>query len=424
MLTPAENDRLTRVGPGTPAGNLLRRYWHPVAGLAEMEARWTMRVRILGEDLVLFKNRKGEFGLIGESCPHRRASMAYGIPTDDGIRCPYHGWKFDGTGRCLEQPNEPEGSTFKDKVSLPGYPVQELGGLLWAYLGPLPAPLIPLYDGFVEPGTMRHCGRAVLNCNWLQPMENSVDPIHTEWLHGKLYEFLREEAGQPVKVAISKRHAKIAFDEFPWGIIKRRLLVGQSEDVSDWKDGHPAVFPNILAVGSGGGDLWKQYVFQIRVPMDDEHVMHYWYHAYVPPAGADVPAHLLERVPMYDVPIRDASGEYMLEYVHVQDIMAWETQGGRNDRSSEALGTTDTGLIAFRKLLAREIDKVERGEDPIATIRDPKAHVRIDLPLEKNKAHFTDGFESMLKRHMSSFSPIAPDLLRVFTQKPKEKVTT
>ncbi len=359
MLTVEENQSShPRSVPRTAGGNLLRRYWHPVAGVAEMQDRWTMRVRILGEDLVVFKTRKGEFGLIGEACPHRRASLAYGIPTDDGIRCPYHGWKFDGTGACLEQPNEPEGSTFKEKVSLPGYPVQALGGLLWAYMGPLPAPLIPLYDGFVAPGTIRHCGRAVLDCSWVQAMENSVDPIHTEWLHGKLYQFIREEAGNPVQVAIAKKHAKIAFDEFPWGIIKRRLLVGQSEESSDWKDGHPVVFPNILAVGSGGG-LWQQYVFQIRVPMDDQHTMHWWYHAYVPPAGAEVPQPLLDRVPIYEPPIKDAQGEYMLEFIHVQDIMAWETQGLVADRSREALSTSDIGVIAYRKMLQREIEKVE-----------------------------------------------------------------
>ena len=107
MLSEQENELLTRVGPGTPMGKLQRRYWHPVAGVDEMRDRWTKRVRLLGEDLVLFKDRTGKFGLIGEFCPHRRASLAYGIPTDDGIRCPYHGWKFDGAGRCLEQPNEP-----------------------------------------------------------------------------------------------------------------------------------------------------------------------------------------------------------------------------------------------------------------------------------------------------------------------------
>src|ERR1700691_2627827 len=107
-------------------GALMRRYWWPFVATAEMEDRWTKRVRLLGEDLVLFKDRSGTFGLIGEFCPHRRASLAYGIPTDDGIRCPYHGWKFDGTGSCLEQPNEPEGSSFKDKVNIGGYAVGEV----------------------------------------------------------------------------------------------------------------------------------------------------------------------------------------------------------------------------------------------------------------------------------------------------------
>ena len=141
MLTEQENNELTRVGPGTRMGELMRRYWHPIAAVSEMDTRWTKRVRLLGEDLVLYKDRQGRFGLIGEQCPHRRASLAYGIPTNEGIRCPYHGWMFDGTGRCLEQPNEPEGSAFKDKVRTAGYPVQELGGLVFAYLGPLPAPV-------------------------------------------------------------------------------------------------------------------------------------------------------------------------------------------------------------------------------------------------------------------------------------------
>jgi 5,5'-dehydrodivanillate O-demethylase len=419
MLTAEENAQLTRVGSGTPMGELLRRYWQPLGAASEMTDRWTKRVRLLGEDLVLYRDRSGTFGLIGEFCPHRRASLAYGIPENDGIRCPYHGWKFDGAGACLEQPNEPDGSTFKDKTKLAGYPVRELGGLLWAYLGPLPAPEIPRYDGFVVPGAIRMVGSAVINCNWLQIMENSVDPVHTEWLHGKLYEFI-EEKNSGVKVAISKHHVKIAFDEFERGIIKRRLLEGQSENVSDWKDGHPVVFPTILAVGSGGG-LWKQYVFQLRVPMDDEHTLHLWYHAYIPPEGATVPQHLLDDVAFYDVPIRDARGEYMLQYIHVQDIMAWETQGPIADRTRESLGWSDSGITLFRKMLRRELKKVANGEDPMNVVRDPAHNAIIELPLEKFKEHFSDGFESLLRRHMASFSPIANDLIAVFTQQPKEQ---
>ena len=166
-----------------------------------------------------------------------------------------------------EQPNEPAGSNFKEKIATAAYPVEALGGLLWAYLGPLPAPLVPRYDAFVDETAIRHIGQAVLPCSWLQAMENSVDPVHAEWLHGAFHEFQKEAEG--LKVAFTRKHAKIAFDEFPYGIIKRRLLEGQSEDASDWTDGHPLVFPNLLAVGSGGG-LWHQYAIQIRVPIDDE----------------------------------------------------------------------------------------------------------------------------------------------------------
>jgi len=421
MLTVEENEQLTRVGPGTPMGNLMRRYWQPLAAVSEMQDRWTKRVKLLGEDLVLFKDRQGRFGLIAEFCPHRRASLAYGIPQEDGIRCPYHGWKFDHAGSCIEQPNEPEGSSFKDKIKTAGYPVQELGGLLWAYLGPLPAPLLPRYDGFVAKGAIRMVGSAVVNCNWLQIMENSVDPVHTEWLHGKLYEFVEEKNG--VKVAISKHHVKIGFDEFEHGIIKRRLLEGQSEDVSDWKDGHPVVFPNILAVGSGGG-LWTQYVFQLRVPMDDTHTMHLWYHAYIPPEGAVVPQKLLDEIAYYDVPIKDANGEYMLNFIHVQDIMAWETQGPIADRSRESIAWSDQGVTMYRKMLRREMKKAAEGQDPMNIIRDPAKNDVIELPLEKFKEHFADGFESLLRRHMASFSPIAEDIIKVFAQKPKEQRET
>jgi 5,5'-dehydrodivanillate O-demethylase len=413
LLTASENELLTRVGPDTRMGALLRRYWHPIAGAAEMADRWTMRVRLLGEDLVLYKDRAGAYGLIGELCPHRRASLAYGIPTAEGIRCPYHGWMFDATGACIQQPNEPEGSVFKDKVRTSGYPVAELGGMLWAYLGPAPAPLVPPLDGLVDTRpAIRQVAKAIVNCNWLQIMENSLDPVHAEWLHGVLYEFLMERAG--VKTPIAKHHLKIAFDEFPFGLIKRRLLEGQREDASDWTTGHPVFFPLTLAVGSAGG-LWQQYAFQIRVPIDDEHTYHYWYHSYVPAPDVTVPAHLLARVPTYEVPARDERGEYLLEYFHAQDVMAWETQGAIADRTVEALGASDRGVTLFRRQLLRELEKSERGEDPMNVFRDDWRGRRIDLPQEVGREHWTMGFERHHRLHVSNFSPQRDDIIRVFT---------
>ncbi len=412
MLSAEDNDLLTRVGLGSRMGNLLRRYWQPVAGTAEMQVRDTMKVRIFGENLVLFKDKSGKLGLIAESCPHRAASLAYGIPTEDGIRCPYHGWRFNGEGRCLEQPNESDTHALKGTIVTKAYPVQELAGLVFAYLGPEPAPLLPRFDGFVNPRAIRHIGKRVIPCNWLQIMENSVDPVHTEWLHGAFYEY--RQKGK-VKVAISKHHAKIAFDEFPFGIVKRRLMENQSEDADDWKTGHPLVFPNTLAGGSGGG-LWTQQTFQIRVPVDDTNTLHFWYHAYVPPEDADVPEHLLNGVPVYEPPVHDSNGEFLLDYIHAQDIMAWTTQGPIADRTREKLGASDKGIVMYRKMLKRELEKVDRGEDPIGLIRDSAQNQYIHLPRERGKDMYSDGFVSQIRRQMSFFSPIAEELIQVFTK--------
>jgi len=147
MLTREENELLTKVERGTPSGDLLRCYWHPVAAAAEFTDEEPIHpVKILGEELVVYRDTKGNYGLVGEHCPHRLASLAFGRVDSEGIRCPYHGWKFDSAGRCLEQPAEPPGSTFKERIKHVAYPVQYLGGLIYAYLGTEPAPLLPKWD--------------------------------------------------------------------------------------------------------------------------------------------------------------------------------------------------------------------------------------------------------------------------------------
>ena len=422
MITADENERLTRVGPGTEMGGLLRRYWHAIAGAAEMHGVTTKRVRLLGEDLVLYRDRSGALGLIAEFCPHRRASLAYGIPDADGIRCPYHGWKFDGSGACLDMPNEPAGSTFKDRVTTAGYPVRELGGMLFAYLGPLPAPVLPELDGLVVPGTIRMIGKTLVPCNWLQIMENSLDPVHTEWLHGHLQEWVEEQRdGIKPKYAISRHHVDIAFAECEYGIFKRRLMEGQSEDSDDWRVGHPVIFPSTLAVGSAGG-WFRNYAFQIRTPIDDTHTMHYWYTAYAPPAGANVPRHLLDEVPVFDVPCIKPDGDFQLDLLDAQDVMAWVTQGPIAKRDLEKLAWTDRGVILLRKILARELENVAAGRDPMGVIRDP-AKARIDIPVEHGKDMFSDGFASLVRRMQVRYYPYVDELLDVFaTANPKPAV--
>ncbi len=411
MESVKQNKLLTEVGRGTPMGELMRRYWQPIGAAVDLESKWTQRVRLLGEDLVIFKDRQGRLGLIAEQCPHRRASFAHGIPTENGIRCPYHGWEYNAQGKCIHQPNEQDKCAFRDKVSTDAYPVQEMGGMLFAYMGPQPQPLLPRWDGFVAQNTIRIMGRTILPINWLQIMENSLDPVHTEWLHGHHYEFLKEQEG--IKVAISTRHLKIDFKEFEYGMTKHRLLEGHSEDGDDWKVGHPIVFPNMLAVGNGD-EKSRYYSFQMRVPVDDTHTMHLWFNAYVPPQGVTVPKHLLEKVHTYEVPFMDDKGEYIVDNVDGQDMMAWISQGAIADRSLENLGSTDKGIVMYRRMLKREMQKVQAGIDPMGIVRDSARNERIDLPNEKKKHHNSDGFTSFMMRTHAKYSPIANDLSKLF----------
>lgn len=409
MLSAEKNERLTRVGKGTPMGELQRRYWWPVA-THDMVGRQPVRRRLLGEDLVLFRDASGKVGLLAEQCPHRRASLALGYTETEGLRCGYHGWLFGTDGQCLQQPGEPASSDFKDRIKTTAYPVQELGGLVFAYLGPDPAPLLPRYDLFVWANVWRDIGHAELPCNFLQIMENSVDPHHVEWLHGRYGSFLKELAGEPPLQVLTKKHIKVAFDVFEHGILKRRILEGQTEEDEDWKIGHPLVFPGMLRIGGGGLNF-----FQIRVPIDDTHTWHVWYQTYRPTDTGTVPPQ--EEIPVYEVPLYDENGEFIRDYVDGQDITAWVTQGAIADRTQEHLGKSDLGVIVLRRLFQEQIDRVEAGEDPICTYRDPARNQLIELPQENEKfgggTEFRDEF---LNGGQTRYSPIKPQVEELFAR--------
>ncbi len=191
MLSEKEYGRLTQVGPGTPMGILLRRYWQPIAAAAELEQDPVRPVRLLGEDLILFRTTRGEWGLLGDRCLHRGMSLAYGIPRENGLRCCYHGWTYNTEGVVVEMPFEPECLSLK----IASYPVQELGGAIFAYLGPKPAPLLPKHEMFVRNDLTRNIEITELPCNWLQCMDNSIDPIHVEHLHGVYGSYVRQKLG-------------------------------------------------------------------------------------------------------------------------------------------------------------------------------------------------------------------------------------
>jgi 5,5'-dehydrodivanillate O-demethylase len=357
-------------------GELMRRYWHPVAATVELDENPTKAVRHLGEDLVLYKDRSGTFGLIQESCPHRRVNLLYGIPEEQGLRCPYHGWRFDETGRCLEMPAEAPDSTFKDRVTALTYPVREMSGLIWAYLGPAPAPLLPRYDLFVWENILRDIGVQVLPCNWLQCQENSLDPIHLEWLHAYQSGYVLEREGvPPEKRRPVPRHAKIGFDIFEHGVYKRRLMEGMSEDHDDWKVGHPILFPYTLRITFGAG------TFQIRVPVDDTHTWHINYSCVPREPGAEPQ----QEVPMNPVAFQDKNGHAIRKGTLPQDMMAWWTQGPLAERHLEKLATSDQGVILYRRLLRDQMRLVADGGEPMNTFRDPAKNVRIDVHTEQNQ---------------------------------------
>ena len=187
MLTVEQNETLTRVGPGTPMGELMRRYWIPTLldwELPEADCP-PVEVRLLGEDLVAFRQTDGLVGMISAYCAHRRANLFWGRNEENGIRCVYHGWKFDLSGRCVDMPSEPEASNFKDKVQMPAYPTHEAGGVIWTYMGPpdkKPAP--PLFAWTQVPDTHRGISKIWQDCNWLQALEGGIDTVHSNFLHG------------------------------------------------------------------------------------------------------------------------------------------------------------------------------------------------------------------------------------------------
>ena len=414
MLTKEVNEKLTKVGPGTPMGNMMRRYWHPVAASVELEENPVKKVRLLGEDLVLYQDRSGNLGLLDEPCPHRRVSLEYGIPEEEGLRCPYHGWRFNQEGQCLEQPAEPWNSTFKDRVTTKAYKVQAFAGLVFAYLGPDPAPLLPRYDLYAWDNVIRQIGVCVLPCNYMQCMENSLDPVHVEWLHGYYMDYVWERRGVPTeKGYTSRQHRKIGFDRFEHGIIKRRVAEGGTEESDHWKVGHPIVFPNILRVGS---------TFQIRVPTDDEHTTHYNYVVYRP--GIPVPPQ--QSIPLYEIPLRDEQDKWRTELVLVQDFFAWASQGSIARRELERLGQSDIGVIMYRELLKEQMERVEQGEDPMGVFRDPEKAAYIGLPQEgldhdevrhSPKEYMFSGSHGRLDDHINQsdarYSPLVSELLEL-----------
>ena len=371
MITSAMNDRLTRVGPGTPCGELMRRYWIPIGPLAQLLENPVRKVRFLGEDLIIYRDRSGTLGLVGDRCLHRRVDLQFGIPDECGLRCPYHGWLYDESGTCIERPLEADPKRPIGR-KLTGYPVEELGGLIFAYMGSLPAPALPRWDLFVIPNAIRQIAINVLDCNWLQCQENTGDPLHSVWVHGRLFQYELERRGEydrasrdghtihsrlKMAVGVKDLYAEATPYGFRKGVVYSKALGAES----DHSEEHSTViFPFYTQTGISGAPRSE---YQIRVPIDDTHTYHICYQTYAAPEGISVAKQ--EVVPYYEPPTHDADGRPILDYVLAQDAIAWTAQGEIVDRSEELLGRSDIPVVFLRRQLDEQITLVEQGKTPL-----------------------------------------------------------
>ena len=252
-------------------------------------------------------------------------------------------------------------------------------------------------------------------------MENSLDPVHVEWLHGRFSDYVLERQGRSDlkrqfyragQVGGNGAHQKIGFDAFDYGIIKRRVVTGGSEQAPEWRIGHPILFPNILRVGSN---------FQYRVPVDDEHTLHVWYTAYPQPPDIEVPKQ--ETIPHYEVPLPfDERGRVdwsKLDNNSGQDIVAWVTQGAITDRSREKLGESDKGIIIYRRMLQQQLAIVESGGEPMNVFRDPAHNKRIDLPWEGQEDPWGFARKGLMRRtgQAGKYAPVLREMVSTFEGK-------
>ena len=395
------NQLITRVGPGTPCGNLLRQYWQPVALLDEfdpaLDARMGVRpvkpVRLLGQDLVLFRNADGAFGLLDRDCPHRGADLAFGRNEGDGLRCPFHGWKFDISGQCTQTPAEPQGSTLCTRIRQRSYPLLERAGVLFAWLGAEGAtpPDLPALDCFTAPATHSFAFKGLWHCNWLQAFEVGIDPAHASFLHRFFHdEGLEESYGRQfrgaslgeldgqrlpmTKVMREFDQPDISFEQTPYGL--RLTALRQISDAMTHVRVTNAVFPQTFVIPLSE----TMTITQMHVPVDD--TKNYWYAFFTsfaePVDKITMRNQRLEAVKLPDyIPKSGQHNEWGFSAeeqrdrtylgmgesdINVHDQWACESMGAIQDRTREHLGTTDKVIMANRRMLRQAIDAVANGE--------------------------------------------------------------
>jgi phenylpropionate dioxygenase-like ring-hydroxylating dioxygenase large terminal subunit len=351
---PAPDLVMTQVGPGTPGGEYLRRFWQPVAFARDI-AQTPLRVRILGEDLVVFRDRSGRVGLLHLHCAHRGTSLEFGIPQVRGLRCCYHGWVFDVDGQCLETPGEPAGSRLHERVCQGAYPTLEFTGLIFAYLGPPDRrPAFPLYDSFeVDGHTLMPAAKFTLPCNWLQVKDNSMDPVHTAFLHALSsgYQFTEAFGAVP---------------ELDWALTEAGMVYIATRRVGDlvWVRVCDFMPPNVhqftreIEEATREKPASRPVIVRWAVPNDDTRTTNFEL-AQVDPAWGLSPQDVAR--PGFG---QSDDRPYAERQRFPADFDAQSSQRTIAVHALEHLASTDRGVIMLRRLVREGIDAVARGGDP------------------------------------------------------------
>ena len=363
---PAPDPVLTRTGPGTPGGEYLRRFWQPVIFARDL-GEVPRRLRIMGEDLVAFRDRSGRIGVLQLHCTHRGTSLEFGITTERGLRCCYHGWVFDVDGRILETPGEPADSTLRHRLCQGAYPTHEFGGLVFAYMGPPERkPAFPLYDTFALPGFELHPAAGfVLPCNWLQIKDNSMDPVHTSFLHAL-------SSGYHFTPAFGAL-AELEWQETPYGMIyvaTRRVGDFVWVRICDFMVPNVHQFTRELEEAGGERVAYRPVVIRWAVPLDDTQTMNFEL-AQVDPAWGLTAAQIAQ--PGFG---QSADRPYEERQRHPGDYDAQSSQRPIAVHDLEHLASTDRGVIMLRRIVRDGIRAVEAGDDPRGVTHEAGATIR------------------------------------------------